>query len=161
LIFGYTYRNQDLLVCFRSYPMQSFRKLIVWEKAHHLTLDIYSVTKEFPGTEMYGLTSQLRRASSSVPTNLAEGAGKLSDLDFRKYVSVAFGSAHEVEYLLLLSRELSYMHEEDYIKLNDQVEEVKRMLAGLINSLTKKIYTKTICISILVLSTLSILMTLH
>ena len=141
--------------------MQSFRKLIVWEKAHQLTLDIYSMTRDYPNAEMYGLTSQLRRASSSVPTNLAEGSGKLSDLDFRKYVSTAFGSAHEVEYLLLLSSELSYIQEQDFIKLNNQVEEVKRMLAGLINSLTKKIYTKTICITILILGTLSILMTLN
>ena len=138
--------------------MQSFRKLIVWEKAHQLTLDIYSVSKDFPASEMYGLTSQLRRSCSSVPTNLAEGSGKLSDLDFRKYVSTAFGSAHEVEYLLLLSSELSYIQEQDYIKLNNQVEEVKRMLAGLINSLTKKIYTKTVCISILILGALSIML---
>ena len=141
--------------------MQSFRNLIVWQKSHQLTLDVYSATGKFPGNELYGLTSQLRRASVSVPTNLAEGAGKLTDLDFRKYINIAFGSAHEVEYLLFLSNALTYLPEEEYLKLDGQVKEVKRMLSGLINSLTKRIYTKTLCISLLILGAVSILMNIY
>jgi four helix bundle protein len=123
-------------------------------------LDVYSVTTDFPGSELYGLTSQLRRASSSVPTNLAEGTGRLSDLDFRRYVSIAFGSAHEVEYLLFLSKEVTYLPESEYIKLESQVKEIKRMLSGLIHSLTRRIYTIAVCIGILFIGAVSTLLTI-
>ncbi len=129
--------------------MQNFRNLIVWQKAHQLTLDIYQITRDFPNHEMFGLTSQLRRSSSSIPTNLAEGAGKLTDLDFRRYVSIAFGSANEVEYLLCLSSCLNYLDEETYTKLDTQCKEVKKMLSGLIVRLGKRIIGAFFCISIL------------
>src|SRR6187200_2615370 len=106
--------------------MQDFRNLIVWQKAHQLTLKVYAITKSFPTHEQFGLTSQLRRATSSVPTNLAEGCGKLTDLDFRRYVSIAFGSSNELEYLLLLSFDLKYVSEEDYFKLDDECKEIKK-----------------------------------
>ncbi len=82
--------------------MQNFRNLSVWEKAHHFTLQVYQITERFPRTEMFGLTSQLRRASSSIAINLAEGCGR-TQLEFARFVQIAFGSASEVEYELSCS----------------------------------------------------------
>lgn len=130
--------------------MQDFRNLLVWQKAHQLTLDIYNVTKDFPGFEIYGLTSQTRRACSSIPTNLAEGTGKSSDLDFRRYVSIGFGSSNELEYLLYLSFDLDYLSEDDYSRLDTQCKEIKKMLAGLMSKLGKRIFGAFLCIGILI-----------
>lgn len=131
--------------------MQNYKNLIVWQKSHTLTLEVYEATASFPTHELYGLTSQLRRSSSSIPTNLAEGTGKLTDLDFRRFVSTSFGSANEVEYLLFLSYCLKYLSEEDYYRLDAQSKEVKKMLTGLIESVTKGIYKKTFCIAIVLI----------
>ncbi len=112
--------------------MKDFRDLVVWEKAHAVTLEIYKRTKTFPREELYSLTSQLRRAASSVPANIAEGCGKASNADFAKYLQIAFGSANECEYHLLLSRDLDLLNESDHAELERSVIEVKRMLASLI-----------------------------
>jgi len=77
--------------------MKDFRKLIVWEKAHQLTLKIYKVTEEFPREELYGLTSQIRRACVSIPTNIAEGCVRSSDADFSRFLYIALGSTSELE----------------------------------------------------------------
>ncbi len=90
---------------------KDFRNLKVWEKSHRLTLQMYKITRSFPKEELYGLTSQIRRASVSVPTNIAEGCGRGSDADFKRFLQIAFGSASEVEYLLLLSTDLQYVNE--------------------------------------------------
>lgn len=119
--------------------MQNYRNLLVWQKSHQLTLDVYGTTSTFPSKEQFGLTSQLKRASSSIPTNLAEGSGKLTQREFRRYVVISFGSSNELEYLLFLSFELHYLTEEEYRQLDEQTKEVKRMLAGLINAISKKI----------------------
>lgn len=136
--------------------MQNYRNLIVWQKAHRLTLDVYNVSRAFPKDEAYGLTSQLRRASSSVPTNLAEGSAKLTDLDFRRFVSIAFGSANETEYIIFLSFELKYLSEEEYLKLDAQTKEIKKMLTGLIESLGKRIFYRGLFITILFTGMLSL-----
>lgn len=115
--------------------MQDFRKLSVWNKAHALTLGIYHVTRHFPPQEMYGLTSQLRRASASIAANLAEGTGRGTDADFGRFVQMAMGSASEVEYDLLLGRDLELLAETDYETLSGSVVEVKRMLAALLQRL--------------------------
>jgi four helix bundle protein len=112
--------------------MQDFKDLTVWKKAHENALAIYSLTKSFPKDETYGLTSQLRRASVSVPTNIAEGCGKLTQKDFANFLQISLGSAQEVEYLLLLSYELEYIQELDYQKLNQEINEVKAMLISLL-----------------------------
>ncbi len=111
--------------------MQSFRDLKVWQKGHCLTLDIYKNTVGFPREDRYGLTSQPRRACSSVSANLAEGSCRGSDKDFARFVNIALGSASEVEYFLLLARDLHYLTESAYVALDEQVREVKRMLTGL------------------------------
>ena len=114
--------------------MKDFRKLIVWEKAHQLALVGYKITAAFPREEMYGLTSQLRRACVSVPTNIAEGCGRGSNAEFGRFLQIAMGSASEMEYLCLLAKDLAYLTDVDYTSLQQQVEEVKRMLAALLKS---------------------------
>lgn len=115
--------------------MKDFRTLLVWERSHHLILAIYSATKAFPKEELFGLTSQIRRAGSSIPTNIAEGCGKNSDPDFARFLQIAFGSACEVEYHLILSRELGYLTTAEYNRLNDDLVVVKKMLASLITKI--------------------------
>lgn len=119
--------------------MKDYRKVKVWDKAHILTKDLYRVTSKFPKDELFGLTSQLRRAGSSIPTNIAEGCGRGSDADFRRFLQIAFGSANEVEYLILLSYELSYIQKNQFLELDNKIKEVKKMLAGMIKTLTNDI----------------------
>jgi four helix bundle protein len=111
--------------------MRNFRQLDVWNKAHTLTLNIYRITSDFPTTEKFGLTSQLQRAASSIGANLAEGCGRDTDADFRRFVQIACGSACEVEYHLILAQDLSLISPEIYEQLNRDINEVKRMLVGL------------------------------
>lgn len=115
--------------------MKDFRQLQVWSKSHNIVKELYHITESFPKEEMFGLTSQLRRASVSIPTNIAEGCGRGSDADFKRFIQISFGSASEVEYLVFLSFELSYIKEEDYQKLSIKLVEIKKMLASLINKL--------------------------
>ena len=88
--------------------MSDYRNLDVWRKAHSLTLSVYRLTATFPGSEKYGVVSQMRRASSSIPMNLAEGSGRSSDRDYARFVSNAIGSASELEYQLILAEDLGY-----------------------------------------------------
>ena len=118
--------------------MRDFIKLKVWEKAHHLTLQVYRITKKFPSDERFGLTVQLRRAAASVPTNIAEGCGRDSERELARFMSIAAGSASEVEYQLRLACDLNYIQDEEYRELNQQVNEVKRMLNSFIQKLTAK-----------------------
>ena len=115
--------------------MKDLRQLQVWDKAHQLALAIYKITKEFPKEELYGLTSQIRRASMSIPTNIAEGCGKYTDADFARFLQIAMGSASETEYQLLLSHDLGFLNSEQYSVLNADITEVKRMLASLLRTL--------------------------
>ena len=112
--------------------MKDFRELKVWEKAHRLTLSVYQATAAFPKEELYGLTSQMRRSAASIPTNIAEGCGRGSDDDFRRFLQMAMGSASELEYQLLLARDLGYLDAAISENLSGAVIEVKRMLASLI-----------------------------
>jgi four helix bundle protein len=115
--------------------MKDFRQLKVWEKSHQLALAIYKATKEFPKEELYGLTSQIRRSSMSVPTNIAEGCGRFTDADFARFLQMAMGSASEAEYQLILAHDLDFLPKDTYEKLRNEVEEVKRMLASLLKTL--------------------------
>jgi four helix bundle protein len=115
--------------------MKDFRKLIVWEKAHQLTLKIYQVTEKFPREELYGLTSQIRRACVSIPTNIAEGCVRSSDADFSRFLYIGLGSTSELEYLILLSMDLKIIKNELYIKLNNEINEIKKMLISMIQKL--------------------------
>ena len=115
--------------------MKDFRDLKLWDKAHHLTLKVYKVSRDFPRDELYGLTSQIRRASVSIGANLAEGCGRGSDLDFARFLQIAMGSASETEYHLLLAYDLGFLTDERYQDLNQNIQEIKHMLVSLITKL--------------------------
>ncbi len=115
--------------------MQDFRKLKVWQDSHALVRDLYEASGGFPARERYGLTSQLRRAAVSVPTNIAEGCGRNSRRDFSRFLQIAMGSASEVEYLLLLARDLDYLSLDRHGALEARVTEIKRMLTAFMKRL--------------------------
>jgi four helix bundle protein len=111
--------------------MKDFRDLQVWQKAHLLTLSSYRATTAFPKHELYGLTGQIRRCATSIAANIAEGCGKRGNGEFQRFLNIATGSASELEYHLLLARDLGYLTETEYPALSTGVVEVKRMLASL------------------------------
>lgn len=111
--------------------MKDFRMLKVWELSHKLTLDIYQVTQKFPKEEEFGLKSQIRRSSVSITNNLAEGSGRFTDADFARFVIIAYGSANETDYLLLLSKELNYISTDTYEELNQQIIIIKKSINNL------------------------------
>ncbi|HEX8833384.1 MAG TPA: four helix bundle protein [Abditibacteriaceae bacterium] len=115
--------------------MKNFRKLQVWEKSHLLTLSVYRHTEQFPAAGKFGLTSQIRRAASSVPANLAEGCGRAKNVEMARFCQIAFGSASELEYHLLPARDLGFLDEQSHTELDAQTTEIKRMLTGLIQKL--------------------------
>lgn len=117
--------------------MQDFRQLKVWQMGHQLTLDVYRATRSYPAEEQYGITSQMRRCAASMPANIAEGCGRGSDTDFARFLQTAMGSACELEYFLLLSRDLEYIAASMQEKLEQTVTEVKRMLTALIQKLRR------------------------
>jgi four helix bundle protein len=115
--------------------LRDFRNLKVWEKAHQLALAIYQATAAFPKNEQYGLTSQIRRACVSIPANIAEGCGRSGDAELSRFLQIAMGSASELEYHLLLARDLNLLNSSDYEHLANGVTEVKRMLTSFIQKL--------------------------
>jgi four helix bundle protein len=114
---------------------KNYRDLIAWQKAMDFVEGIYRATKIFPKDELYGLTSQLRRASVSVPSNIAEGQGRRSDGEFHHHLSIAHGSLREAETQLLISGRLGYVERHEMERLLDQAGEVGRLITGLSNSL--------------------------
>lgn len=115
--------------------MQSYKKLKVWERSHNLTLSTYMVTLKFPAHELYGLTNQIRRSCVSIPANIAEGSGRGSNADFARFLYIAFGSASELEYYFLLSRDLKYIPGTQYEQLSNDITEIKKMLSSFIKKL--------------------------
>lgn len=115
--------------------IQSWHDLLVWQKAHAATLEIYRVTKSFPSDERYRLTDQLCRAAASVPTNIAEGKGRGSLAEFRQFLIVARGSTEETRYLLMLAKDLGLLSAEDYTQLEAKYTEVSKMTNALLRSL--------------------------
>jgi four helix bundle protein len=115
--------------------VKDFHQLKVWQKAHEMTLAVYQVTATFPREELYRLTSQLRRCSSSIPANLAEGCGRNSDAEFARFCSIAMGSASELEYHLLLAKDLKLIKPQDHAELSQRAIELKRMLTALVRKL--------------------------
>jgi len=112
--------------------MRDFREIKVWSKAHLLTLEIYKVTINFPREEVYGITSQLRRSSASIAANIAEGFGRGGNKELARFLQIAMGSASEVEYHVLLSKDLNLINKLIYADLNERIVEIKRMLASLL-----------------------------
>lgn len=108
--------------------MRDFHKLVIWQRSHQLTLDIYMLTQQFPKEELFGLTSQIRRSVSSIPTNIAEGCGRETNKDFAHFLQISIGSACETEYQLLLAHDLNYITDKEYFRLNDEIVSVRKMI---------------------------------
>jgi four helix bundle protein len=110
--------------------VKDYRQLEIWERSHQLTLQIYALTKSFPKEELFGVTSQLRRCCASIPANLAEGCGRDSDAELKRFVDISHGSASEAEYFLLLAFDLGYIPATDHARLADEISQIKRMLGA-------------------------------
>ena len=115
--------------------MRDYKKYSVWEIGHEITLSVYKISMSFPKNEIYGITSQVRRAAYSIPSNIAEGCGRESDAEFRRFLIIAQGSASELEYFSILAKDLDYLNESIFQELNNSINKVKRSL----NNLIKKI----------------------
>lgn len=116
--------------------MRNFEELAIWQKGHALTLKVYLSTKTFPKEEIYGLVSQMRRSSSSIPTNIAEGCGRRSDLELRKFLVISSGSCSELHYQFMLSRDLGFISEDLYKELCEQVIEIRKMIHAFVQKLS-------------------------
>ncbi len=114
--------------------MRDYKKIKAWELAHQVALSVYRSTAHFPASEQSGITSQLRRAASSVPANIAEGSGRTTDKDFLRFLDIALGSLKETEYFLQLSNDLNYLDETEWMHLGEQVNESLRCLVGFIKA---------------------------
>ncbi len=123
--------------------MEDFKDLVVWNKAHQFTLAVYRHSRTFPKEEMYGLTSQLRRASASIGAHIAEGCGRRSDAEMKRFLQIARGSANEVEYHLLLAKDLQYLPIEEFKYMEEKVHEVQRMLASLVQRLQTSVLARS------------------
>jgi four helix bundle protein len=115
---------------------KGFKKLTVWQKAYHFVLSVYKHSQTFPSSELYGLTSQIRRASVSISANIAEGSERKSKKEFLQFISIARGSLAEVETYLVLAKDLEYIHEQVFNELEEQRKEIGRLLRGLYRSLS-------------------------
>lgn len=115
--------------------IQSWRDLLVWQKAHSATLEVYRIAQSFPADERYRLTDQLCRAAASIPTNIAEGKGRGSLAEFRQFLMIARGSTEETRYLLLLAKDLGLLAPEAYVHLEAEYTEVSKMTNALLRAL--------------------------
>jgi four helix bundle protein len=116
--------------------MRNFKELKVWQKAHQFVLGVYQQTRDFPSEERFGLTAHLRKSATSVPSNIAEGCGREGERELARFLSIAAGSASESEYQLLLALDLGYLQPDAHRQLDEQVNEVKRMLNSFIRTLS-------------------------
>ena len=117
--------------------MQDYRELDVWKKSHKLVIDTYAVSPHFKAPEAWPIRDQMLRAAISIPSNIAEGTGRGSNPDFRRFLFHSLGSCNELEYDFLLARDLKFLPPASHSRLAGQLEEVRRMLTGLVHSLTK------------------------
>lgn len=115
---------------------KSFKKLTVWQKTYEMVLLIYNYSQKFPSSELYGLTSQMRRAAISILANIAEGSERQHKKEFMQFLSIARGSLAEVETYLMLTKDLGYLNEQEFHELEERRKEVGRLLRGLYKSLT-------------------------
>jgi four helix bundle protein len=111
--------------------MRDFRQLRVWKLAHNLTLKIYEVTATFPKEEQFSLTSQIRRSVSSIPTNIAEGCGRGGNKEYGYFLQIAVGSTYELDYQILLAKELHYIEDKVYKELQSELDGIQRQLVAL------------------------------
>ena len=110
--------------------MKDFRQLAIWQRSHQLTLAIYKLTRTFPSDERYGVTAQLRRSMASVPANIAEGCGRDSEPELKRFLDIAHGSASEADYHLQLATDLGYLTSDEHHPLAQEIGELKRMIGA-------------------------------
>jgi four helix bundle protein len=122
--------------------LRNYKELKVWEKSHLLVLKVYRVTMDFPKSETYGLTGQMRRACASIPMNIAEGCGRSGTLELAHFLNIAMGSASELSYQLLLARDLEYLKTHDHYNLDQDLSEVMRMLTVYIQKIKAELAKK-------------------
>ncbi|WP_431126729.1 four helix bundle protein [Flagellimonas flava] len=115
--------------------MVDYRNYKVWQKAHLMVIEVYQTTDAFPKKEQFGLVSQINRAVISIPTNIAEGCGRETQKELTRFLYISSGSAHELEYLIMLSKELNFINDEQFSNLSSKIEEIKKMLASLIKKI--------------------------
>ena len=115
--------------------MTTYKELTVWQQSYFFGLEIYKITKNFPSDEKFGLVSQLRRASVSIPSNIAEGSKRSTRKDYRSFIIIAYGSGAEIETQLLFAKDLGYITKEDYTRLDSTLTSIMKMLNVMINKL--------------------------
>jgi four helix bundle protein len=115
--------------------VKDFREILVWQRSHALTLEIYRLTQAFPREEVFGLTAQMRQAAASIPANISEGCGRDGDAELKRFLNIALGSACELDYFILLAGELGYIKAPFSGKLSEEILEIRRMLGGFIQKL--------------------------
>ncbi len=108
--------------------MRNFQTLSIWNKSHSLALRIYTITRSFPKEELFGLVFQMRRSCSSIPTNIAEGCGRYSNIELKRYLTIAAGSASELQYQILLSKDLHYIPQSTYQELDNEIIQIRKMI---------------------------------
>lgn len=118
--------------------MQDFKNLKVWRKSHELTLEVYRATKRFPDYERFGLARQVRNAATSIPSNIAEGSSRRTDFDFRRFLFMALGSLSELEYQLILAKDLSFLNNADFEALKSRIVEIRRMMWPFVGRLPER-----------------------
>lgn len=119
--------------------MNNFRKLKIWERSIELSTDIYRITNQFPKSELYGITSQIRRAVVSISSNIAEGAGRQSQKEFVQFLNIAKGSCYELETQLLISKNLKFIKKEDFRNLEEKLVQIEKMIYALVKKLNKEL----------------------
>lgn len=118
--------------------MRNFREFIIWQRARKLVASIYQVTDSFPSKERYGLSSQIQRAAVSIPSNIAEGCSRRSELDFARFLEIAQGSAFEVETQLILANDIGYLEDDLLIELLKEIHSLQRQINKLITIIRRK-----------------------
>ena len=122
--------------------MRNYRDLKVWSKSYGLSLELYRLSRSFPKEELYGITSQLRRAAVSIGANLAEGCGRRTNAEMARFVRISMGSASELDHHLLLCKDLGFLQDEDYKRTSRGLVEIRKMLAALLDSIEAELNVK-------------------
>jgi len=122
--------------------LRNYRDLKVWSKSYGLSLELYRLSRSFPKEELYGITSQLRRAAVSIGANLAEGCGRRTNAEMARFVRISMGSASELDHHLLLCKDLGFLQDEDYKRTSRGLVEIRKMLAALLDSIEAELNVK-------------------
>lgn len=135
IIFTLTFTLYCFDILYIILTMRDFKNLAIWQRSHEFTLKIYAITKSFPSQEIYGLTSQMRRSSSSIPTNIAEGSGTRTAAEMKRYLFIATGSCSELHYQLILSKDLNYISQTDFSQLEQEIIKIRKMIYSFIQKM--------------------------